>query len=226
MKFFWILIFSILSFSCSALVNKASLMGIEGYVVNKNNEPESEVYIYLYRSMSSGLIGPSDFMEKTDEKGYFFFDVPEGTYYLVARKRLRGGDAGPLREGDRVSIYANNPVYVKANAISKVKILLPDSSPFYQRKMPIGDKKISIKIKGEIKKNLKLLIYEGDDLKKSPLYIYDVKENESNISLSSGKKYILMLREGIKEKIGDLEFYKIYGPFLADDVNMVEFEIK
>ncbi|MCX7991655.1 MAG: hypothetical protein N2999_06445 [Proteobacteria bacterium] len=221
-----LIVFLSLFFSCAgSLYVEKDKTGIEGTVVSVNNMPESDVYVYLYRSISSGLIGPSDFMEKTDEKGYFYFDVPEGKYYIIARKRIKGGDAGPLREGDRSAIYNKNPVEVKPNHVSNVKIILPPSSSLFQKKMPLGDIEITIKLKGNLNKRLKLLVYEGEDIKRSPSYIIDIQENEKVINLYRGKRYIIVLREGLKEKVGETEFFKIYGPFLSDTTSVIEFDL-
>lgn len=227
-KIFFPLFFFAFLFSCSVALNNNNdfRTGIEGYVLSSDNTPEGDVYVSLYRSLSSGLIGPSDFMVKTDENGYFFFDVPEGRYYLVARKRLKGGDSGPLREGDRAVIYKKNPIEVKPNKITKVKLTLPIVTSIHQKKIPLGDKDISVKIKGDTNKNLKLLIYEGEDIKRSPSYILNVSEKEISVKLFTGKKYIFVLREGLKERIGENEFFKIYGPFLSDNIESVEFELK
>lgn len=214
-------------FSCSTYIQKEiDKTGIEGYIVSNTDAPEVDVYVSLYRTLSGGLMGPSDFMEKTDERGYFLFDVPEGKYYLVARKRLRGGDAGPLREGDRSVIYNKNPIIVKPSKVTTVKVVLPPASSIYQKKMPLGDKEITVKIKGAINKNLKLLIYEGEDLKRSPSYILDIRENEKIVNLFTGKRYVIVLREGLKEKVADSELFQVYGPFLSDVIDIVEFELK
>lgn len=224
MKRFSFLLF-ILFISCSVGLNfESAKTGIEGYVLSTDKSPVADAYVYLYRSLSSGLIGPADFMEKTDEKGYFFFDVPEGKYYLVARKRWKGGDAGPLREGDRSAIYNKNPIEVKISTISKAIITLPEGSSLFQKKMPMGDKSLTIKFNGELKKGLKILVYEGEDIKKNPTYIIEFTEKEKNINLYSNKKYVIVIRESLRERIGENEFFKIFGPFFSDDISKIEID--
>ncbi len=212
--------------SCSTGINNSpkNRTGIEGYVYSKNHIPEPDVYVSLYRSLVGGLIGPSDFMEKTNEKGYFFFDVPEGRYFLVARKRLSGSDTGPLRAGDRITVYNKNPIEVKPGKIFTLSLTLPEASGIFQKRVPKGDKPLTIKFKKEPHLPLKALIYEGDDIKKSPLYIVELSEKENIINIDLNKQYIIVIREHIKERIGQNEFYRIIGPLFSNDTDTLEID--
>lgn len=208
--------------SCSSIATntvKDSQTGIEGVVYNENTQPVREAYVYLYRSLSSKLIGPADFMEKSNPNGEFFFDVPEGKYYIVVRKRAHGGDAGPLKQGDRVAIYSQNPVLVFPNKISKVNITLPEKGSFFLKRFPIGDTKLSLKILPETNKILKLLIYTGENIKRAPDFVVDINNSMIDFSLDKGKKYILVVREELREKVGENEFYAEFGPFSPEDIN-------
>lgn len=208
--------------SCSGITNYATKdikTGIEGVVYNENAKPVSDAYIYLYRSLSTKLIGPADFMEKSDTNGEFFFDIPEGKYYLVVRKRAHGGDAGPLKQGDRVAIYSQNPVHVIPNTTTKVNITLPEKGSFFLKRFPIGDTKLSVKILPETNKILKLLIYTGDNIKKAPDFVVDIKSSTIDFSLDKGKQYFLVVREELREKVGENEFYAEFGPFSPEAIN-------
>lgn len=192
--------------------------GIKGFVVDEKGLPVPTAYVYLYRSTSTGLMGPADFMEKTDEKGFFFFDVPEGRYYLVVRKRKSGLDSGPIRQGDRVNIYEKNPINLSAGQTLSVKITLPTKTNIFQKKTPEGDRKIQITLKGKHFKKLYLLVYEGADRKKSPEFIKEVYENEFSINLPSEKTFVLLVRESLKERLEKGEVYGVYGPFIPTEL--------
>ncbi len=212
---------------CLSLSQKETVTGIKGVVVNEEDKPVSDAYAYLYRSLSSRLIGPADFMEKSDEKGNFFFDVPEGKYYLVIRKRAQGGDAGPLKQGDRAVNYTLNPVIVKPGILSEVKVVLPEKKSFYFKRMPMGDWQINLVIKTEVRKKLMVLIHEGDVVKKSPDYIVEMEGKNVTFPLQKGKKYFLVIREELREKVLPGEFYAEYGPFLPEETgNNIYIELK
>ncbi len=81
-------------------------------------------YVYAYRNRNSNLRGPADFEAQTDTTGTYLLDVIEGEYFLVARLRKKGGDAGPPRPGDAWAIPAENPVKVHHNHASRVDFQL------------------------------------------------------------------------------------------------------
>jgi len=192
--------------------------GIKGIVTNELKQPVSDAYVYLYRSLSSKLIGPSDFMEKTAENGTFFFDVPEGKYYVVARKRSHGGDAGPLKQGDRATIYPRNPVTVLPNRVSEIEITLPEKKAFYFKRVPFGNTPITVKVLTNTTKRLKLLIYHGESVKRAPDHVVELEENRATFSLLDDQKYIIVVREELREKVGEDELYIEYGPFIPSEI--------
>ena len=221
-KLSFILLLFLLACSYNATSNNSTKVletGIKGFVVNEKGKPEPNAFVYLYRTASTGLMGPADFMEKTDERGFFYFDIPEGKYYLVVRKRVSGSDSGPIRQGDRVSIYNKNPVIIKPGEVASINITLPTKTQFFYRKNPFGDKDILIKLGNMPKdKQLYVLVYLDDIKKKSPDYIQEVKEKEFKISLPSDKLCLIIVRETLKEKIEKGEFFGMYGPFMPNKI--------
>ncbi len=227
MKRIILVLFITFSFACHYSANNQKIdntitlnTGIYGYVVDEKGVPERDAFVYVYRNASTGLMGPADFMEKTDDKGFFYFDIPEGKYYIVVRKRLSGSDAGPIKQGDRVSIYHKNPVVIKPGEVVSLKITLPAKTQVFYKKNPYGDKEITIKLLNiPQQKKLYALIYSDDMKKKSPEYIKEVNESEFKISLPSGKSYIIIIRETLKEKIEQGEMFGTFGPFIPDKIN-------
>ncbi|WP_432823591.1 hypothetical protein [Trichloromonas sp.] len=102
----------------------ANLTGISGLVTDDHNQPTSGAYVYAYRNRRSNLRGPADFEARTDSRGSYFLDVIDGDYYLVARMRREGGDAGPPRPGDAWAIPAVNPTRVVKDRTSRVDFQL------------------------------------------------------------------------------------------------------
>ncbi|AMV71063.1 hypothetical protein JCM30471_28820 [Desulfuromonas carbonis] len=79
--------------------------GIDGQVlVKETGEPLAGAYINIYPDAFTNLLGPSQFMSRpTDANGRYQIDLPPGTYYVVARKRMTGEPTGPLSPGDYYS---------------------------------------------------------------------------------------------------------------------------
>ncbi len=74
---------------------------IGGKLVDKTGHPVRGAHVYAYRADKSNTLGPADAMsEPTGSDGAYILILPEGTYTLVARRRLSGSISGPLRNGD------------------------------------------------------------------------------------------------------------------------------
>ncbi len=95
---------------------------IEG-VITFDGEPVEKCYLYLYTDPGTGFRGPAR-QTVPVRTGRFRVAVPPGTYYLVARKRARGGSYGPIEVGDRFNFYAGNPVRVGAGEVVRLEIPL------------------------------------------------------------------------------------------------------
>lgn len=74
-------------------------------------EPVERAYLYAYATAGGAFRGPADLLLPV-AKGSFTARVPAGRYYLVARKRMRGGAYGPIEAGDLFNFYPSNPVTV------------------------------------------------------------------------------------------------------------------
>ncbi len=101
-----------------------SQTGIAGQVTDNTNSSATGAYVYAYRNMRSSLRGPADFEARVDEDGYYFLDLVEGNYYLVARMRQSGADAGPPKAGDAWALPARNPVTVNPGEVMAVNFTL------------------------------------------------------------------------------------------------------
>ena len=89
--------------------------GLSG-VVRYQGAPLADAYVYLYLDAADDLKGQGyRISPPTAADGRFWFDeLPESSYYLVARKRQQGERVGPVRAGDQLGVYAGNPVAVIA----------------------------------------------------------------------------------------------------------------
>ncbi len=74
---------------------------ITGKLVDDGDLPVRDAHVYAYLQGKSNTLGPADAMsEPTGADGAYVLILPEGTYILVARRRLSGSISGPLRNGD------------------------------------------------------------------------------------------------------------------------------
>lgn len=102
----------------------APVAGIAGQVTGRHGAPATGTYVYAYRNLRSNLRGPADFEAQVSKASSYFLDLIEGDYYLVARMRQSGADAGPPKPGDAWALPAKNPVSVKPGEITTVDFVL------------------------------------------------------------------------------------------------------
>ncbi len=96
--------------------------GIVGRIT-AGGAPVEKVYLYVYADLASAFRGPAQLVQPV-AKGEFQVRLPPGTYYLVARKRVRGGAYGPIDIGDLFNFYPGNPVVLRAGEEVRVEIPL------------------------------------------------------------------------------------------------------
>lgn len=104
--------------------NDKDRVGIIGQVADSKGNPATGAFVYAYRNMKSNLRGPADFEARVDSQGHYFLDLVEGNYYLVARMRQSGADAGPPKAGDAWALPAKNPVTVLPGQATAVNFVL------------------------------------------------------------------------------------------------------
>ena len=102
----------------SPVAGKSS--GIKGEI-SYLDAPLERVYLYVYKDAKEGFKGPGYNIVPV-EKGQFKLRLPPGDYYLLARKRARGGRFGPVETGDYFSYYYGNPVHIEAGQIRETRI--------------------------------------------------------------------------------------------------------
>jgi len=97
--------------------------GIEG-VVLENGRPLAGALVSLYLDTAEGLKGQGyRISSPTAADGFFIFDdLPESSYFLVARKRAGGGRVGPVQAGDRYGVYPGNPVLARAGRLLTLQL--------------------------------------------------------------------------------------------------------
>lgn len=94
--------------------------GIRGEI-SFQGELLPRVYLYVYKDGRDGFKGPGYVIQPV-EKGTFRLRLPPGEYYLLARKRGKGGQFGPIETGDYFNYYYGNPVRIEAGQTREIKL--------------------------------------------------------------------------------------------------------
>jgi hypothetical protein len=94
---------------------------IEGFVTYRD-EPLEKLYLYLYDEALEGFRGPGIAAIPVGKGGKFRLSVKPGKYFIIARKRSRGGMYGPMEIGDHFNYYPQNPVTISEG--ERVRIVL------------------------------------------------------------------------------------------------------
>ena len=101
-------------------VKEAERSGIYGQL-SYQGEPLEKAYLYVYKDLSKSFKGPGYFIQPV-ARGDFRLNLPPGDYYLLARKRMQGGQFGPIEIGDYFNYYFGNPVHIEAGQVQEIKI--------------------------------------------------------------------------------------------------------
>jgi hypothetical protein len=213
-------------------------MGISG-VVTRNGAPMEDVEVYLYRNIKSNLRGPADFMDLTDEKGEYFIDVPEGAYYIVARKRKSGVKSGPIKKGDYYSDPIYEPAIVVTDKTTKVDLTLKQLFGSLIQKES-GQKKTGTFVSGTIMeekgtplKGVYAFAYKNKDFMREPDYFSTETDADGRYTIyfEEGGKYYLGARSSGRGIPKPGELYGLYegvrgnGIFIKDDEEVTGIKI-
>ncbi len=90
---------------------ESGYQGIGGRVLYKG-EPAVYSSVSVYSLKDEPFRGMGLLTNTVPEDGSFWFDLDPGSYVVMARKRKGGGAIGPIRKGDLLCYYADNPIQV------------------------------------------------------------------------------------------------------------------
>lgn len=190
-------------------VEQATRSGIRGEL-SFQGELLEQAYLYVYKDPSRYFKGPGYFIQPV-AKGTFRLNLPPGDYYLLARKRERGGQFGPIETGDYFNYYYGNPVRIGPGEIREIKIetvtrqsMLEEDVVAFQ-----GVRGRVLDGQGQPQAGLYVFAYRDPDMTGTPDYFSapTTSEGDFEIALPEGGSYFLLARQAFGGPAEDGEFY-------------------
>lgn len=179
--------------------------GIRGHVVLKaGGSPLDGAYVNIYPDTISNLLGPSQFISTpTDKNGYYEMEVPEGVYYVVARKRQSGQSTGPLSSGDYYSEHQRLVTRVKKGKFVEIElpVIVMKAPMFFKSR--VVDKETDTGISGVLIDSSGkpvmggfAMAYSDKEMKRLPDYASTLSDEQGRftIYLPEGGNYYLAAR--------------------------------
>ncbi|PLX77927.1 MAG: hypothetical protein C0615_04630 [Desulfuromonas sp.] len=226
--------FNLIKIPTEAPPVEASSSGISGEL-SFQGEPLERAYLYVYKDPSKGFKGPGYFVQPV-AKGDFRLRLPPGEYYLLARKRAKGGQFGPIEIGDYFNYYYGNPVTVEKNRVAEVKIETITRMPMLEEGEAAPFRGIKGVVTGHDGKpvaGLHVFAYLEAEMTGTPDFFSPPTglDGRFELKLPGNGPYYLLARESFGGPAGDGE---LYGKFdgnsdhavkLDDKKNVLEIEI-
>ena len=171
--------------------------------------PARRRHVYAYRRPSANFLGPADFASAPSGRdGSYLIDLVEGSYWLVARKRASGSDAGPLVPGDLQRVHPGNPATVAPGAFTVVDLELEEMRDLmFSRTGPRGPTATGIRgritdASGAPVAWVFAIAYTSADMRRVPDFTSAMTAADGRyvIYLPAGGRYWVGARKHIREK--------------------------
>ncbi len=173
-------------------------------------------YLYVYKARGKGFKGPAYFIPPV-AKGQFRLNLPPGDYYLLARKRERGGQFGPIEIGDYFNFYYGNPIHVAEGQVREVKIETITRLSMLEEDVvdSQGVRGQVVNGSGEAQSGLYVFAYRQPEMTGSPDYFSAPTDQKGlfELALPDGGPYYLLARQAFG---GPAETNELYGKLQAE----------
>jgi hypothetical protein len=171
---------------------------IQGVVTYKG-DPLERLYLYIYEEAGDAFRGPGLATVPVGTGGQFRTSVRPGSYFLIARKRLRGGMYGPMEIGDYFNYYPGNPVVLgdgetvslEIETVTRIDQLEEGETPLPSVRGKVVDPE-GLPVGG-----VRILAYLPGETKGRPLYFSDPSGTDGRFALTIPRAgvYSLVARE-------------------------------
>lgn len=95
--------------------------GVGGYVLY-NGEPVAGSSVSVYALAEEPFRGMGLLTNTVTEDGAFWFDLEPGEYVVFARKRFGGSAIGPIRKGDLLCYFSENPIRIPPDESCEIDV--------------------------------------------------------------------------------------------------------
>ena len=188
--------------------------GIEG-TVTLDGKPLDGVTLYIYLDSDSSFRGLGYYMSPpTGVDGRFKMRMNEGTYYLVARKRMNREVTGPLKVGDYYGYLDINPLvvhkgkvlHVEFPVMMKVEKAAPGGQGFTIVSGTIKDKN------GKPLKGMYACLYKNDTMTNRPAIVSGKTGDDGvfNLEVPFSGKYYLGARSVLGKPVDNGQYWGRY----------------
>jgi hypothetical protein len=180
--------------------------------ISFQDQPLERTYLYVYKSTENDFKGPAWFVQPV-EKGTFRMSLPPGDYWLLARKRLKGGQYGPIEIGDYFNFYYGNPLHIEKNELKQIQLETITRLSMLEEDPDAVFSGINGSVVGPDAKpavGVRVFAYRSATMTGTPAYISAVTGNDGLFSLSIPEvgSYWLLAREAIG---GPAAMGELYG---------------
>lgn len=190
-------------------VKQAVRSGIYGQL-SFQGEPLEKAYLYVYKNPGKYFKGPGYFIQPV-ARGEFKLNLPPGDYYLLARKRMQGGQFGPIEIGDYFNYYFGNPVHIEEGQLHEVKIeTITRLSMLEEEEVDLhGISGQVVDASGRPREGLYVFAYRQAEMTGNPDFFSAPTDSDGRfvISLPEDESYYLLARQGFGGPAGGDELY-------------------
>jgi len=194
-------------------------------VITFQGEPLEKSYLYVYKDADKGFKGPPYFIQPVAD-GNFRLRLPPGDYFLLARKRAKGGQFGPIEIGDYFNYYYGNPVrlnkgetrYIDLETVSRLS-MLEEGEP-----LPLqGVRGQVLDADGRPVSGVHVFAYRKAAMTKAPDFFSAMTQSDGRFELSLPElgTWHLLARENFG---GPAAKGENYGRYQADPAHAVRLE--
>ena len=179
-------------------------------------KPLEKVYLFAYKNTEKDFKGPADYVFPS-RKGKFKLRLTEGEFYLIARKRQKGGMYGPMEKDDIFNYYYGNPVKVEKGKLKGMTIECISRQDLLETPVDDETEKRGITVHasdeaGNILKGMYLLVYKKNEMTGQPDYISERSDETGTVfvELNVPGKYYLLMRGSLGGPAKRGELYSKY----------------
>lgn len=204
--------FNLIKIPAEAAPIAAKRSGLQGRI-SYQGEPLERSYLYIYQDYKKNFKGPAYFIQPV-AKGDFRLSLPPGEYYVLARKRSRGGQFGPVEINDHFNYYYANPLRIEANQVRQIELetikrlaMLEEEEGAFQ-----GIKGQVLGPDGKGVAGLRVFAYQQQEMNGMPRFFSPVTDEQGFFQLPIPEfgSYFLLARKSFGGPAGGGELYGKY----------------